>query len=373
METAGRAARAGAGHPASAQSASRGETENPDWSGGGNDMIWLTKEDLALTVPAERAAFRSPIPTQMVSNGEFMPARQTMQQRQVEERIKELADGLGGKLGLNRRKFLQTSCGMAAAFLAMDAGYGSVFTVDPAEAADPAAAAARLKALGHQFIFDDQVHFVRDDYTRERVLRLAEFAKNWNPVLKGEKITLQRYKFENFVKEIFMDSETKVALLSGAPFDDAEAWFLSNDQIERARALINDLAGSRRLLSHALFLPGQPRWVEEVDRAISDLKPDGWKGYTIGDPSNPSARYPYRLDDEKLMYPVYAKMERSGIRNVSIHKGLLPPTTSARSPPSGNTPPWTTSGRRPRTGRSSISSCTMPPTVRSSRRRSSPW
>ena len=254
-----------------------------------------------------------------------MPVRQTMQQRQVEERIKELADGLGGKLGLNRRKFLQSSCGIAAPFLAMNAVYGSVFTVDPAEAADPAAAAARLKALGHQFIFDDQVHFVRDDYTRERVLRLAEFAKNWNPVLKGEKITLQRYKFENFVKEIFMDSETKVALLSGAPFDDAEAWFLSNDQIERARALINDLAGSRRLLSHALFLPGQPRWVEEVDRAISDLKPDGWKGYTIGDPSNPSARYPYRLDDEKLMYPVYAKMERSGIRNVSIHKGLLPP------------------------------------------------
>src|SRR5437867_4501872 len=271
METAGRAARAGAGHPASAQSASRGETENPDWSGGGNDMIWLTKEDLALTVPAERAAFRSPIPTQMVSNGEFMPARQTMQQRQVEERIKELADGLGGKLGLNRRKFLQTSCGMAAAFLAMNAVYGSVFTVDPAEAADPAAAAARLKALGHQFIFDDQVHFVRDDYTRERVLRLAEFAKNWNPVLKNQKITLQRYKFENFVKEIFMDSETKVALLSGAPFDDVEAWFLSNDQMVRARALINDLAGSRRLLCHALVVPGQPRWVEDTERTFEGL------------------------------------------------------------------------------------------------------
>jgi len=116
-----------------------------------------------------------------------------------------------------------------------------------------------------------------------------------------------------------------VALLSGAPFDDAAAWFLSNDQMGRARALINDLAGSRRLLCHALFVPGQPRWVEEVDRAISDLKPDGWKGYTIGDPSNPTSKYPWRLDDEKLLYPVYEKMMKSGIRNVSIHKGLLPP------------------------------------------------
>src|SRR3989454_10742091 len=183
-------------------------------------MIWLTKKDLEHTEPAEVAAFRSPIPTQMVSNGEFMPARQTRAQRQVEEQIKALADRFGGQLGLNRRKFLQTSCGMAAAFLAMNAVYGSVFSVDPAEAADPEAAAERLKELAHQFIFDDQVHFVRDDYTRERILRLGEYAKNWNPILKNQKITLQRYKFENFVKEIFMDSETKVALLSGAPFDD---------------------------------------------------------------------------------------------------------------------------------------------------------
>jgi len=101
--------------------------------------------------------------------------------------------------------------------------------------------------------------------------------------------------------------------------------FLSNDQMVRARALINDLAGSRRLLCHALVVPGQPRWVEEMDRAISDLKPDGWKGYTIGDPSNPSSKYPWRLDDEKLMYPVYEKMVRASIRNISIHKGLLPP------------------------------------------------
>jgi predicted TIM-barrel fold metal-dependent hydrolase len=288
--------------------------------------MWLTKKDLEHTEPAEVAAFRSPIPTQMVSNGEFLPAPQTRQQREVEERIKELASNFGRKLGLNRREFLRTSSGMAAAFLAMNTVYGPVFSVEPAEAADPEAARARLTPLAHQFIFDDQVHFVRDDYTGGGgILRATEFAKNWNPVLKNEKLTLQRYKFENFVKEVFLDSETKVALLSGAPFDNVERWLLSNDQMARARALINDLASSRRLLCHALVLPGQPRWVEEVERAIADLKPDGWKGYTIGDPFNPASRYPWRLDDEKLMYPVYEKMVQAGIRNVSIHKGLLPP------------------------------------------------
>ena len=32
--------------------------------------------------------------------------------------------------------------------------------------------------------------------------------------------SLARYKFQNYVKEIFFDSDTNLALLSGAPFDD---------------------------------------------------------------------------------------------------------------------------------------------------------
>ena len=44
---------------------------------------------------------------------------------------------------------------------------------------------------------------------------------------------LERYKFQNYLKEIFFDSDTKIALLSGAPFDDPTKWFLSNDQIKQ--------------------------------------------------------------------------------------------------------------------------------------------
>jgi hypothetical protein len=253
-----------------------------------------------------------------------MPAPQTQQQREVEARILDFGDRQARKLGMSRREFLATSCGMAAGFLAMNGVYGSIFQVDPAEAAQPEAAADRLASLSHQFIFDDQVHFVRDDYTNEALLDLGEFGKNWNPVLKEQPLTLQRYKFENFLKEVFLDSETKVALLSGSPFDNPDFWLLSNDQMARTRSLINQLAGSRRLLCHAVFVPGQRGWVEEVERAIAELKPDSWKGYTIGDPLAPS-KYPWRLDDEKLVYPVYEKMLKAGIRNICIHKGLLPP------------------------------------------------
>ena len=287
--------------------------------------LYLTPRELAETEPADEKAFRSPVPTQIVSNGEFNPVPQTPQQRAVETAIKEIAATNAARLGLDRRAFLRTSCGMAAAFVAMNKIFGPVFDVNPAEAAEPEAAAARAAATAGQFVFDDQVHFVREDFREEGLLELGKYAaQHWNPaMLKDIGLELSRYRFENFLKEVYLDSDTKVALLSGAPFDDPKWWLLSNDQIVRARAAVNKVAGSRRLLAHSVFTPGQPGWMEEVDRAIAELQPDSWKGYTIGDPLGPS-KFAWRLDDEKLVYPFYEKAVKSGITMICIHKGLLP-------------------------------------------------
>jgi predicted TIM-barrel fold metal-dependent hydrolase len=286
---------------------------------------YLSPAELAQTAPAETAAFRSPVPTQIVSNGEYNPLPQTREQQRVEARIKEMADQLGGRHGLSRRGFLASAAGMAAAFLAMNEVFGRVFEVSPAEAAEPGVAAARAGALSNQFICDVQTHFVRDDFKQDGLLGLAKYAKqHWNPALAGEN-DLARFKFENYIKEIFVDSDTKVALLSGAPFDDSSWDLLSNDQIAAARSGINRIASSRRLLAHTVFTPKKNGWMNEVDRAIAEIKPDSWKGYTIGDPLFPSKLGTYWwLNDEKLVYPFYEKITKAGIPTVCIHKGLLP-------------------------------------------------
>jgi uncharacterized protein len=286
--------------------------------------VWLTDRDLAKTAPAERAAAPSPIPTRVVSNGEYMPAPQTAAQRAVEHELAALADRHGRALGMSRRAFLRTSCGMAAAFLAMNRVYGGLFGVDPAEASDPEAAHAKRAASAKDFVLDAQLHFVRDDFTWPGILALGEFAKRWNPVLAAEGVTMHRYKFENFVKEVFLDSDTRIGILSAAPADDPANSILSNDQMVHARTVVNGLAGSRRLLCHSVFRPGQPGWLDEVDRAAAELKPDSWKGYTVGDPLSPS-KWPWRLDDEKLVYPGYERMKKAGVRTICIHKGLVPP------------------------------------------------
>ncbi|MGD2082471.1 MAG: amidohydrolase family protein [Chromatiales bacterium] len=285
--------------------------------------IWLTKEMLSHLRPSADTRFESPVPTRVVSNGEYLPPPQTRQQREVERVLRALAERFGGRLGMSRREFLRSGAGIAAGLLAMNRVYGAVFDVAEAEASDPEAAEARRRALENQLIFDVQLHFVHDDYGFEGLLGLRRVAKRWNPALRDESVSFERYKFDNFLKEVYLDSQTHVGLLSGAPSDNPDYWFLTNDQIAEARRVVNAVAGTRRLLCHSVFTPGRPGWIEEVDRAIEELRPDSWKGYTIGDPLQPS-QWPWRLDDEELVYPVYRRMVDAGITNVCIHKGLLP-------------------------------------------------
>lgn len=286
---------------------------------------FLSDDDLKRLKRAQTSAFRSPVPTQIVSNGEFDPLPQTRRQREVEELVKEKADACGRKLGMNRRRFLATGCGMAAAFLAMNQVYGPLFRVSEAEAAEPEAAQAWSDQFRDQFIFDVQTHFVHDDYQAEGLLGLLVFSKdNWSPGLSDDDIGLAYYKFENFVREVFLNSDTRVALLSGAPFDDPAWTFLPNDQIKQAVDIINAVAASRRMLGHFVITPRRPGWMDDVERALEELHPASWKAYTIGDPLTATTRYPWRLDDEDLMYPFYERIVKAGITNVCIHKGLMP-------------------------------------------------
>jgi hypothetical protein len=281
---------------------------------------------MELLEPASRM-FASPVPTQVISNGEFMPAGQTAQQKEVEARIEAAVQALGPRLGIGRRQFLASAAGMAAAFAAMNAVYGPLFGVDPAEAAVPDVARARADALSGQFIVDLHTHFIRDDagpgleYFAQ--LREKTRKKHENPELPDRPATLDDLHLGTYVREIWLDSDTKIAALSGAPSDIKKDWLLPNDAIADARERINRFAGSRRLLSHFIFTPGQPGWLDDIDRGIEALKPDAWKGYTIGDNTHKDvSRYPWRMDDEKIAYKGYEKFAKAGIRNVAIHKGL---------------------------------------------------
>jgi predicted TIM-barrel fold metal-dependent hydrolase len=294
----------------------------------------LTEAELAALMPSELCAYQTPIPTQIVSSDEFYPDPQNERQREVEARLLAMADDLGGKQGLDRRRFFQTAAGMAASFVAMNEVYGPLFDVTKAEAATPAMAQERAGALKDQFIMDMHTHFLRDD---TRIMGFVEMRKavgkaGWNKQLSDHEQTIEDLKFNNYKKEMFLDSDTKISLISSAPSDIEQDWFLTNEQMAEARRKINDEAGSRRVFAHMIFTPGQPGWLDKLDAGLA-LKPESCKGYTVGDNTHKEiSRYPWRMDDEKVAYKGYEKMVKAGIKNVCIHKGLFAPGIEKQFP-----------------------------------------
>ncbi|TMH72508.1 MAG: hypothetical protein E6H51_11640 [Betaproteobacteria bacterium] len=354
---------------------------------------WLSERQLAELVRADEAeGLGSPIPTQVVSNGEYFPHPQTLEQRQVEARITQLADKAAKQLGMSRRRFLASSGGMAAAFVAMNEVFGRFFEVSPLELFGPAHAADGVPR--DLFVFDDQLHMIRESFSGPLALRAmsqgagpaasaAGFDKNpfnaeglpdelgrpwaaWNPALGQTPITGANFHLAKFIKDVYLDSQVAVAILSNAPLglfeppggakpriprsvdESLSAMNLTGFQTAAVRDWVNQIAGSTRLLAHGQIFPGKHN-LGFMQQQIERFHPDSWKGYNIAytaklDADPESELKQWRLDDEQVAYPTYELIRNNrkelekhpGFFNICIHKGLAPaaPDTPEQGAPS---------------------------------------
>jgi predicted TIM-barrel fold metal-dependent hydrolase len=261
-----------------------------------------------------------PIPSRIASNEEFIPPVQSPQQKEYEARLLAISDEAAKKQGLSRRDFLRSGSGMAAALLALNQVFGDCYDVDAAEVRDQQAFQERWPK--DQFIFDVQTHHVDVarrwyDNTPQGKATLA-FFRMLRPRLKIED-TLDALNRAHYVKEVFGDSDTVMAIISGVPTREWNKNPLPPDQMVATRAYVNKLAGSQRVLSHGLLRPnlGKPE-LEEMERQVKVLRIDAWKMYT-GAELGGQAWY---MDDEKVAYPFWEKSKKLGIRNLCVHKGL---------------------------------------------------
>jgi hypothetical protein len=263
-----------------------------------------------------------PIPTQIVSNEEFAPPAQTAEQKQVEQRLLEIASDTSKRLGISRRRFLAGSGGMAAAFLAMNSVFGRFFDVDESELFEPLATDEKFPK--NQFIFDIHTHHVaaKKIIQNPPLLRYREAGAAWgNKDLVGKEHKWEDLYLANYIKEMFLDSDTSMAVITGLPAKtDAENVLPPAEMIE-TRAEINGLAKSRRIIAHGLFSPDLGRQdMESMHRQFEKMKIEAWKGY----PGQPLAdgSVGWWMDDEKIAYPAYEYSRKIGIKNICVHKGL---------------------------------------------------
>lgn len=287
-------------------------------------MPWMRR---GMTTPA-------PIPFRIVSNEEFIPPPQTQVQAQVERLIGEYGERAGCKLGLTRRDFLRTTGGMAAALLAMNAVFGRFFDVLDVELAEAAAFAERSGEP--VFIFDVQTHYVSAGYdptdaessrkgavTKDRLLALRRRAREagLNPKLAGDRGTPADLSWENFIKEVFLDSETSVGLISTPPGPYPQEAVVPPKEMAHIRDEINRVTGSQRMLAHGLVTPQLGRAdLDFMEMQAGALKVEAWKCYTGSPPKG--VAHGWWMDDEKVAYPMLEKARAVGVPRVCVHKGL---------------------------------------------------
>src|SRR5216683_3222816 len=284
----------------------------------------------------------SPMPTQAVSNEEFIPRPQSEPQKQVEQLIGEMSKVRTKKLGIDRRAFMASTMGLATCFLAQNKIFaGRVWDVDEIETWEAAPTAEKFPK-GEFFIIDVQSHFTNG--LAIGGFRNAEFVKNMGFQLKNDP---EAYGFRNFVKEMFFDSETMMVVISGVPgreilrdkdgkvLVDMErtpgtsgkilpSWLMS-----KARKEINDRAGSQRALNHGNLAPNhywnkvtntidKASLIEQMERELNVYGISSWKWYCHTDPAQTGNGF--QVDDDNAQWFIEESRKR-GMKLISVHKG----------------------------------------------------
>jgi hypothetical protein len=278
--------------------------------------------------------FETAVPTRIISNEEFLPTAQTPVQAHVEALTLQLAEHGARRTGLSRRDFLKSAGGVAAGLLAMNAVFGKFFDICDIELVE---AAAFTERNGEPyFILDVQTHYVSSGYdpanaeaqrkgavTKEGLLSLRRRAREagLNPALARDAGTMADLSWANFVKEVFLDSETTLALISTPPGPYPHEAVVPPKQMVHIRDEINRITGSQRMLAHGLVTPQLGRTdLDFMDLQAGSLKVDAWKCYTGSPPKG--IDHGWWMNDEKVAYPMLEKARTLGIPRICVHKGL---------------------------------------------------
>ena len=267
-----------------------------------------------------------PIKLDATSNGEFAPVPVDAGVRAAKRLAAQRISDNARRAGVPRRHFLTGLCGAATTLLARDAAFaargetGGRFVLPGEAAFEPAAAGEAL--AGREFIFDIQTHLVNPlgAWRRRRNARVWEEALASFPQgACGEADRVACFSAERFIKEVFVDSDTHMAVLSFVPAL-PEDNPLSLEEAQRTRELVRALKGSDRLLLHGMVIPNAPesKPLDSMARAAKEWKIAAWKVYTQWGPRGEG----WYLDDPKIGIPFIEQARRLGIRTICIHKGL---------------------------------------------------
>ncbi len=270
---------------------------------------------------------RLPIKLDSTTNGEFAPIPLESVHHEARQRGLAAAGANAKRLHLDRRSFLVSACGAATALLAMNEAYarlgltGGYFDVPQEAGLDLQLARSALD--GTEFIFDVQGHFVNPTgaWTKRlpptaKPLQMPKTASCGPAKGPGQLDYLQCIGPDEFLKDVFMDSDTDLMVLSFVP-STRKAEPLTIEEAHATARIVERLNGTHRLYIHGRVNPNQPGDLEGMDELAARYKIAAWKTYTQWGPDGKG----FFMDDAPGI-ALIEKARKLGVKNIAIHKGL---------------------------------------------------
>ncbi|HEX2932962.1 MAG TPA: amidohydrolase family protein [Candidatus Binatia bacterium] len=269
---------------------------------------------------------RLPVKIDTTSNGEFEPVPLSPANRAGNLLAHEAASENAKRLGMSRRDFFVSACGAASTLIAFNAANaaarksGGFFELEPEAALELRLAQARIGGKG-EFIFDVQGHFV--DPSGAWVKAAPGDAFKWSPkaacglaAKPGARSYLNCLGPDEFVKDVFLDSDTDMIVLSFVPSRrDSEP--LTIQAADAVRRIVDRMEGTHRLLIHGRVNPNQPGDLESMDELKERWKVSAWKTYTQWGVDGKGF---FLSDDIGVRF--IEKARALGVKVICVHKGL---------------------------------------------------
>ena len=257
-----------------------------------------------------------------LSSDEYAPPPATATELRARARTAESMELSRRRSGRELPSRLRTAAGLAA----LNAEHGHEFYRLPREA--PIEEAAATEAFdGPETVIDVQTHFLAPHAVRSGVPEtMRQMYRAVMPDWWSELDDLTQLTLDDYVRNVFIEAETAVAVLTSGPgLDDSRNLF--NPEIGAARALVDSFAGSGRLLNHCVVHADEPEEVAAMARWRDEFKPVGWKVYTPGrverDPQGLFAfSGGWMLDDPTFGVPFLERARALGVPLICAHKGI---------------------------------------------------
>ncbi len=275
-----------------------------------------------------------------VSNGEFVPAPETARDRAVNDLVRSSVDHSAARLGMDRRRFLQSAGAVAASLAVFEltacsntatsygasssphrASHGGTFVAPLPQDTE---ACQKALASNGEFIFDVHTHHVipsgpwvqNSPETVSLVLGMLPPDCTDNP-------RLDCVDRATYLHDLFLASDTTVAMLTDVPnsgpsnaaipFPEA----LSTQEI--TRGLVH--GGASRVLLENVISPNVGPFgatLDEMSSAVQSGPPAAFKVYTAWSPSGQG----FSLEDPTIGLPTVQHAHDLGVKVFVAHKGL---------------------------------------------------